>query len=49
MVLVFNALFFSFLATPEVTGITDGAHLQTPSVGKPRLHLAFEMTAAVYP
>ena len=48
MVLVFNALFFSFLATPEVTGVTGGAHSQAPIGGKPCLSLASEMTNAAY-
>ena len=49
MVLGCNALFFSFLATPEVTGVTGGAHSQAPSGGKPCLPLASEMTNAVCP
>ena len=41
--------FISFLPTPEVTGITGGAHSQAPCGGKTRLPLASEMTAVVCP
>ena len=40
---------FSFLPTPEVTGVSDGAHSQTPSGSKPCLPLASEMTTVVCP
>ena len=49
MVLGCNALFFSFLAIPEVTGIAGEAHSQAPSGGKTCLPLASEMTVAVCP
>ena len=40
---------FSFSPTPEVTGITGGAHSQAPSGGKPCLPLASERTALFCP
>ncbi len=40
---------FFFFATPEVIGVTGGAHSQAPSAGKPCLPLASEMTAMVCP
>ena len=40
--LVYNVLFFSFLPTPEVAGVTGEAHSQAPSGGKPRLPLGSE-------
>ena len=49
MVFGCSKLFFSFLPTPKVTGVTGGAHSQAPSGGKPRLPLASETTAAVCP
>ena len=41
--------FFSFLSTPEVTGVTGGAHSQTPSGDKTCLLLASETTATFCP
>ena len=40
---------FSFLPTPEVTGVTGGAQSQSLSGGKPCLPLVSEPTAAVCP
>ena len=47
--LVVVSLFFSFLPTPMVTGVTGEAHPQVPNCGKPCLPLASETAAAVCP
>ena len=49
MVLGCSALFFSFLPTPEETGVTGGAYSQAPSGGKPCLPLASETTTLICP